>query len=326
MPLSVEIKDRIRSVCNVHRQGQKANIALFATPRGGSTWVMELLAAQPGMKFFDEPFNIRRENVMKTGLFNDWGDLMPETSDKKKILDFVSALGRGDIGHMNPSPFQKNYRFFTDRVVFKIHAIEHMINAVRDTCNCSIVYLVRHPISNTLSRRVFPRLQHFLSSEHYMRQGLSSAQTERIKQIAEHGTHIEKGVLSWCFENVDAFRERDRRGWTIVTYEELVQNPQGVCKVLGETLDLPDIGRSIAASKEPSSNVAMSDEKTQEVILEKAGEERVKHLISRWRQKVTESEERDLFSIVDLFGIDFYSVGRDLATHRYLLAESDEQS
>ena len=71
-------KDWIKTISNIHIQGDKKNIFLFATPRGGSTWVMEILASQPGMKYYDEPFSIRRPNVQKVSRFTKWEDLMPE--------------------------------------------------------------------------------------------------------------------------------------------------------------------------------------------------------------------------------------------------------
>ena len=47
-----------RSLIN-YQQGELSNIALIAAVRGGSTLVGDMLAAQKGMWFFDEPFAIR---------------------------------------------------------------------------------------------------------------------------------------------------------------------------------------------------------------------------------------------------------------------------
>ena len=82
----------LRSISNIHRPGYKKDIFLFATARGGSTWMMEILASQPGIKFFDEPVNIRRPNVQRTGVFRDWLDLMPDGRRVEYILQFFLAL------------------------------------------------------------------------------------------------------------------------------------------------------------------------------------------------------------------------------------------
>lgn len=319
MSLRVNIKNSLRSMCNVHRQGMKPNIALFATPRGGSTWVMELLAAQAGMKFFDEPLNVRRDNVMKTGLFKGWTDLMPESKSQERILDYLVSLGSGEYGHMNAVPFQKNYRFFTNRVVYKLHAGEHLINEIRDYCNCSVVYLLRHPISNTLSRNVFPRLEYFLNSHYYMSELLTTEQATEVKRIVANGSRLQKGIVSWCFENLDAFQESDKTGWTLLTYEELIARPADVLRIVASDLQFDDIEKTIQRVESPSTNVKMSDEKTQEIIAQGHGEQRKQHLISRWRDTVSATEEESYLSIVDIFGIDYYALGRDQVSEEYLL-------
>ena len=42
----------------VHQQGPEPNILLFATRRGGSTFLMELIAANRGIRSIDQPFEM----------------------------------------------------------------------------------------------------------------------------------------------------------------------------------------------------------------------------------------------------------------------------
>ncbi len=78
MNFKKSVKYLLNIVSNVHIQGEKKNIFIFSTPRSGSTWLMEIIASQSGFKFYDEPFNIRRENVQKAGYFSDWDELLRE--------------------------------------------------------------------------------------------------------------------------------------------------------------------------------------------------------------------------------------------------------
>jgi hypothetical protein len=41
-----------------HEQGPEPNILLFATRRGGSTFVMELIGANRGIRSIDQPFEM----------------------------------------------------------------------------------------------------------------------------------------------------------------------------------------------------------------------------------------------------------------------------
>ena len=182
---------------------------LFATPRSGSTWVMELLASQPGFKFYDEPFNPRRENVQKTGLFQGWGDFLPESGNDDLFISFLHDLTRNRRKVMNPPPFRRNHRLFTNRIVFKIHALEHMINRVKEELNGKILLLVRHPISTTQSRNVLPRLNYFINSTYY-NDLLTDKQKTEIKKIDRSGNDYERGVLSWCYRNLVPLKHADR--------------------------------------------------------------------------------------------------------------------
>ena len=146
----------MRAASNIHVQGSEPNIFLFATARGGSTWVMEIIASQPGMKHYDEPLNVRRDNVAHTGLFPNWPSIMPETGDPERVIRYLNALATGEYRFMNPAPFRPHHRWFTHRIVFKIHELEHLIGRIALECHGQVVYLLRHPIPTTQSRRVLP--------------------------------------------------------------------------------------------------------------------------------------------------------------------------
>ena len=184
MSALAEFKYVVRTFANKHRQGRMKNIFLFATARGGSTWLMEILASQPGMKDHDEPFNIRRANVARAGAFTTWASVMPDTGDPDRIVDYLNDIASGRYAFMNPAPFRPHYRFFTDRIVFKIHELEHMMGTVAERCNGQIVYLLRHPIPTSQSRYQFPRLELFLSSDYYLG---SSATPERGRRSSGWG-------------------------------------------------------------------------------------------------------------------------------------------
>jgi sulfotransferase family protein len=315
-------KDQLRAVSNIHIQGSAPNIALFATPRGGSTWIMELLASQARMKFYDEPFNIRRKNVQKAKLFHSWQDLMPETCDKEKVIRYINQLSSGNYGHMNPAPFRKNHRFFTNRVVFKIHAIEHMIDDIRSLCSCDIVCLIRHPIPTSLSRKVLPRLRFFLESDHYMKKLLTKEQAQTVRRVVDRGTALEQGIVSWCFENLEVFRNYKLSNWTLVSYEECVVNPADSCTALAQRLDLPNVDKMLAALQKPSSNIAMSENIIQKAISGVESDTRLKLILARWRNDVDQAMEEKCMAILDLFGIDFYRSGYLMPKNEHLQSAS----
>lgn len=311
------LKYLLKSNSNIHRQGSRKNIFLFATARGGSTWVMEIIASQPGFKYYDEPFNIRRDNVKKTNLFNSWDALMPGCSEHGEVLSYLKMLEKNEMRFMNPPPFRKNHRFFTNRIVFKIHELEHMINEIKDRCNGCILYLLRHPVANTISRSVFPRLHEFIDSPYYQNL-LSSDQQKEIKIIFEQGTTFQKGILSWCYENLLPLKHLDTSDWTTITYEEILLNPIRSCELFKENLFLDNVGLMLKSIDEPAVNISMSKTDTLNLMKSDNHTERRKGLVEKWKFKVTEENEKMAFDILSLFNIDAYVYDRHIATSRYL--------
>src|SRR4051812_18479178 len=54
------VKELIWTSTLKHNQGPKPNIFVFASSRGGSTGLMQLIEGEPGIRSINEPFSIHR--------------------------------------------------------------------------------------------------------------------------------------------------------------------------------------------------------------------------------------------------------------------------
>jgi hypothetical protein len=309
----------LRSFGNIHLRKDHKDIFLFATARGGSTWLMEILASQPGLKYYDEPFNIRRSNVQYAGVIHEWRDVMPDAGRGDELVQFLRDLQRNRYRFMNPPPFRRHHRLLTDRIVFKIHGLEHLINDIKQQCNGSVVYLLRHPIPTTLSRHVLPRLDHFVASCHYQKNYLDENQIREIRRIHCNGNAFQRGILSWCFENLVQLRFADTRDWLVVTYEELLLNSEKACKTIAERLSLPRVDTMLRAINTPAANIKMSKQDTLNILRDSDEQKRKYAMVTKWRDKISAEDEHRCFEILDLFGLDAYRHNRIVAHDRYLL-------
>ena len=104
-------------------------------------------------------------------------------------------------------------RLLTNRIVFKIHELEHLIGTIARRCRGQVVYLLRHPVPTTLSRQVFPRLELLMRSAFYNEAIPDQSRVREIRRLGESGSHLQRGIVSWCYENVTALRQAaERRG------------------------------------------------------------------------------------------------------------------
>lgn len=280
--------------------------------------MMEILASQPGMKYYDEPLNIRRSNVRRTGLFMEWQELMPDGDRREEILAYLRGLQQNRYRFMNPLPFRRNHRFVTSRNVFKIHGVEHLINDIKENCNGVVVFLLRHPIPTTMSRYTFPRLDQFVLSCHYEQKYLDAGTMREIRKIYCQGTKLQRGVLSWCYENLIPLRHSESKDWLVVTYEELLLNPEKMCQSVARYLNLPRVDIMLDAVNRPAANIAMSKDETHKILRESDQQSRRQAMVQKWKGKISEAEERGCFDILNLFGLDAYQYNRLVAHDRYL--------
>jgi hypothetical protein len=277
---------------------------------------MEILTSQPGMKYYDEPFNIRRSTVDRAGVFDNWESLMPDTCDPNHIVRYLNDLAANRYRHMNPPPLRPQHRILTDRIVFKIHELEHLIGTLATRCNAQVVYLLRHPTPTTLSRKVFPRLDLFFSSRFYRQLIGDGRALAEIERIGRDGSHLQRGTVSWCYENLVPLKHCDFDG-LFVTYEELVLNPVRSCGLLLEYLQFADRDAMLRKFSEASANINMSSVETQAMMTSPDEHKRRIYLVEKWVDRVTRTEMTEVSEILELFGLDVYS-GKDPLPRRYL--------
>lgn len=307
-----KIEYLISLLTNVHRQNDKPNVFLVSTPRSGSTWLMELIACQPGFKPCSEPFNLRNPLVRKHLGINEWEDLYQNDSTKL-IENYIGRFCTGHLRFKNLSPRRRNYRLFTNRMAFKIlHGCEDRLDWFCDSFNGRIAYLIRHPIAVSLSREVYPRLHTFLKSDY--RRHFTVEQLKKAEMIITSGTRLEQGVLSWCLQNSVPLREATS-DWAIITYEQLVLDPESCIGYLVEKLDLPKPELIINRLNVPSASVSLSSSRTQRALKQNYFDNR-RWLIEKWKEKVSDADEYQAMKILNVFNIDIYEY------NEYLPADS----
>lgn len=306
-----------KHLCNYHHQGVKPSIFIFSTPRSGSTWLIELMLTQRGLKSCSEPFNLRMDAVANSLDIHDW-DLLYSDSALPRIEQHINSFLKGELrgAYKNRYPWQRYYRPFTNRMVFKIlHAGHEKIDWFINTFKAQVVYLTRHPIPVALSRRELPRLSTFLNSEysHFF----TKEQLAIARRIAAEGPHIQKAVLDWCLHNSVALK-RHLDKIIFVTYEQLVLDPEPVINVISRQLELNDTQRMLEKISAPSGSVNQSNKATNEALASKTLKGNP-WLIEKWRTAVDVDEEKKLMSLLEIFDIDVYKFGSFVPVDKYWL-------
>ena len=298
-----------------HRPGPKRNICLFSTRRGGSTWLMEVVAANRGVRYVDQPFSlhhpapghIRRLPIPAQSQFTSL-----EGEEEERVRVFVEDLFAGRL-HVN-APWEvwhPTFHWTTDRLVLKIIDAKPLIDWFDQTFDVHVVYSTRHPIPSVLSviRNGWAlTAQAYLRDANFVERWLDDGQVAFAWDLLRTGTLLQQHVLNWSLENLAPLRLLpERPHWLYVSYEQATVDPEGTVAFLAEHLDLPDRNRMLKQVRAASRSTRKLDS-----TYDPAGEARSR--LRAWRRHVSEEEERAAMHLLDVFEIDLYRAGEDLPT------------
>jgi LPS sulfotransferase NodH len=297
------VKHRLARLGNLHLPREGKDVFLFSTPRGGSTWLSELILTQPGFKPADEPFNLRdapiRAELSARGI-EAWTDLH-DPAKEEAMFSYIESIRSGANGVVNPFFHRNHFRLVTRRICFKIlHAGEERVSAFRRRFGGFIVLLLRHPIPVSLSRKELPRLRAFLSSGYRSR--LTAEQIACAERILSSGSDLDRAVLDWCLQTSVPV-SRIEPDWTIVTYEQLVTDPHPVLEHLAKRLELPHPERMARSLTRASGSTYQSDPATRDRLSAAGGAADRSWLVDKWRAKVDADAVSRAMAALSVFGL-----------------------
>jgi hypothetical protein len=311
-----------------HRPGLQRDICLFATRRGGSTWLMEVIGANKGVRALDQPFS-STTGTLTSSQFRampkfDGGMVVALDADQEAALRaYADRVMRGEVPVNAPTRFwTKGFDFRSNRLVLKITDANSIIDWFDATYDVDIVYLARHPIPQALScirngwtLNVGPFLRSRAFRERYLDEDL----IDYADHIASRGSDLERFVLNWTLENIVPMQLLDDRPrWTFLSYEQCVVEPHSVVRQIARGLGLDDIDAMDEAVRSASRSTGLSSDLTVRGIRARDAE----LLVGGWRQTVDPEQEKRLMRIVERFGINRYRAGELLADPPIRLAAS----
>ena len=276
---------------------------------------MELIASQAGFKFVDEP--LHPENLFRAGLTESsddsaWEALMPGPERRNVLQRYFQGIEQNRIHIGEPRFLSKFYRLFTNRIVYKILRCKDLIPWFQSEFDLQIIYLVRHPLACSVSRKKFPRLKLFLANEEYRESFLSPNQLELADRVVRDGDELQLGILDWCVQNRPALKLVENGEIEIFFYELLVSSPESQIDRLADRLGLTDKEKMLEGVNRASASTVQSDQTTQDAFAKQNEDLNNSFLLGKWRQRVTTEQESKAFELLEAFDVGFYQMGSDL--------------
>lgn len=301
---------------NRHHPGDKPDIFAFSPPRSGSTFVLEIMAREPGLKVINEPLNINRPTTRRALGVSDWAEATRLTQREARYARYIQALRANRLGALNAPFYRDDRRTRTDRLFLKIlHGGEDMVPWFEQSLGGQILVLLRHPIPTVQSHWHFPRLTSYLDQPGLTRH-LTDRQMTRARKLLDERDLFACAILDWCFQTFLMAHADIPDTWTRISYEELVLDPDGALAYLRERLHLTGRFDAQDISTTPSRTVIRRDAATRAHI-EQGDRDSKRYLIDRWQEKVSQDQIDLAFDLLSLFGIDYYQAGSSLPPPAY---------
>ena len=305
----------------VQRGPGKDDILLLSSPRGGSTWLMEVIASEPGMRFVNEP--LRPEFVDKARLPTQLDELPPL---ERKILDVPYSAEKQFRALFTDHRITRHYGpydFFspqfhwltTRRIIKEVHSLGIADWIFQQDLGFKVIYLLRHPMPTALSNargctlRAEANLRHKSFRERY----LTKAQVELGWTVLHDGSEFEKQILEWCLDNIVPWKIVTTRphDWLILTYEELVLSPDRSLRLIADRLGLRHFDRLRRVMTRPSAS-------TYDSRLKLVRSSDPESLVQEWRSSVSAEMEAQAHTIIQEFGVSAYECGSYVARDEFL--------
>jgi hypothetical protein len=293
-----------------HEPGGQRDIALFATRRGASTWVMEVIAANRGIRPLNQPFELQSRTItlaqaLEVPKFDKAVITSLDAIDERRMRGLMTAILEGRIIVGAPvKPWAPTFDRRSNRLVLKILDAKAVIGWFADTFPLDVVYLTRHPIPQALSciRNGWTlTTRPYLEDVDFVTTHLGEEHLGWCTDLLRDGDDLDRFVLNWGLENLAPLRQLPARPeWTHVRYEDCVRRPEAVIDRLADALGLADRDRMLAQVERPSQSSTMSTAATRTAIA--AGDRGA--VAEGWRARVDADTERRVLGHLDRLGID----------------------
>lgn len=271
------------------------NFLVFSDPRGGSTWVTEMVKDITQSAIIWEPLSLVRYPVFKTLGFA-WRQFIAEHESRTEVKDAFEQLFRGQhLNYWTASKTNVAELQSAQQLLIKFCRGNQLLPWLTTNFQFKFkpVYVVRHPfavVASQLKQGAWNFEFQPATSGPYS--SLSEAEKQFVMALE---TKEEMLTATWCLCNrVPLSHAKNNEHWITINYEELVLNPkETLARVLDEwgityDLDSIDFGRQSATTVSGS---PISGNKQ----------------IEYWKTKLSADQISRMTAVLDYFQINAYS-------------------
>lgn len=273
-----------------------SNFLIFSDPRGGSTWLAEILNQILKLPIIWEPLDTKYNKNFRNLSFGH-REYIPKDEKSTQIKFEFEKLFKGKILNFYNAPFYDVYDlFFAKNFLIKLCRGNTLLPWILTNFELEHkpIHLVRHPlavISSQIKHGAWPDTNQY------------TIPTKRNKSLyIPHQKYLntlksQEEILAatWCITNSYLLNHADRHSkWITVFYEDLFLNPQKNLQHIFNQWNI-ELDTSLIQVRKPSrmtKNNSPVDKKEQ---------------LSLWNRSLSKSQINKILKVMEYFHIPHYS-------------------
>ncbi|MGR3303170.1 MAG: sulfotransferase domain-containing protein [Candidatus Scalindua sp.] len=284
---------------------------IFCSPRGGSTWLSEMINLIPGTSMLWEPLHLRYVNEVRDLGFC-WDQYIPDTQDWPEAHNMFCKLFSGKILNQHILQYtQHNKIKKAEKLIIKFTRA----NALLPWLNRNFifknkpVYMIRHPFAVVASQLDHPGWGHipFITSftipdvpynEHY----------KKHKSFLERLSYKDEiHAATWCLSNMVPLQHvQNNIDWITINYEDLVLKPKLVMKRIFDEWNVNIDEDELEVAINTRSNTTRFGTPVKGMVQ-----------LANWRKVLSKEQVRRIQSVLEYFNVTCYCADNDLPQITY---------
>ena len=141
------------------------------------------------------------------------------------------------------NPFSNDFVRKSNRILYKVTEAKGLFDWFFEKNDIYIIYQIRHPIATALSIMRLGwdlTISSYLNNEKFVNEYLGDDKYNYCIEIINSDNLLSKYVLNWVLENLIPLKSKNLNSVYIISYEEMLINPNKYFNVLKSYLDLDD--------------------------------------------------------------------------------------
>ncbi len=286
-------------------------IIISGTPRGGTTWFMELINTLPGYKSIFEPFHREWFPQVKRLNLSHRPYLEPNAKNQH-LKEYLEKVFTGQIVSQrplfSPTPVAIYKRLSATRILVKFIRANRLLPWIVNNFQVrGIYFIIRHPCATIASQletgiRGYPFPKDVtLPKELVLKEASQIPQINKnewlMKKLYTIRTHEEVLAAIWSLDNYVplSYLSEHPSAWYTVIYEKLITNFDMEIKKIFEYINEEVPEKVYEKFKRPSKTTH-----------DRSYLGTPKQLL-KWKNKLSERQIKNILKVVHWFGLDFYT-------------------